>query len=268
MTTLTQRMNVVEENLQSIRLTLDTLLQNLLNPALMVPGTLRFGGNIMQLDQNGIQITADDAGGVGAILFRETLTPKPGDATTGSNITGIASTSGNDIGQAQLEAFVADGGTGQVAVKAETGVSTVEVALDSSSTVGDAFFSITHSDQGRLLAWNGAINLAGDSDSGVLTPAQFTANQNNYGPTNGISTTLWRLTSDASRDLTGIQPGLADLKFLFNVGAFDIVLKDESANSDAQNRFALKADITLAPEGAALIWYDPTSSRWRCVGTY
>ena len=87
MTTLTQRMNVVEENLQGIRLTLDTLLQNLLNPALMVPGTLRFGGNRMQLDNLGIQLGSPDDNNQGIWLVSR-LTQNPADEASHVLISG------------------------------------------------------------------------------------------------------------------------------------------------------------------------------------
>ena len=222
--------------------------------------TIESGGGVIRQDAYGMQILApaDYAG----IRWVSGLAPDPSNVLPLAEIIG-RSDSSTPIGQVQLQATVTDGGTGQATVTAETGGSTFEVTLDSSSSVGNAFFSITHSDQGRLLAWNGAINLAGETDTGVLTPAQFTANQDNYAPTSGGSTTLWRLTSDASRDLTGIQAGSADLKLLFNVGSFDIVLKDESASSTAANRFALNGDITLQPDNSVGLWYDSTSSRWR-----
>jgi hypothetical protein len=43
-------------------------------------------------------------------------------------------------------------------------------------------------------------------------------------------------------------------------------LKDESASSSAANRFALTADLVLAPDECCTVQYDATSSRWRVVG--
>lgn len=100
----------------------------------------------------------------------------------------------------------------------------------------------------------------------AISPAQITANTNDYAPTGYNQNYVLRLNTDASRDLTGIVAGKAgELKLIINVGSFDIVLKDESASSTAANRFALNADITISPDETAQIWYDATSSRWRVI---
>ena len=100
-----------------------------------------------------------------------------------------------------------------------------------------------------------------------LSPAEITANQNNYNPgTNGV----WRLSSDASRTITGISgPVAGDYLEIINVGSNDIVLANESASSTAGNRIitGLGADLTLNAGEWARLWYDSTSSRWRVLGT-
>ncbi len=114
--------------------------------------------------------------------------------------------------------------------------------------------------------------------SGVVSPSQIVANQNDYDPGGWLnipptSKNSWfRLTSDASRNITGWggpPPGF-EQGFVFlihNVGSFNIVLKDESGLSTAKYRFALTGDITLVPDSVALLQYDNTTQRWRCVGT-
>lgn len=103
------------------------------------------------------------------------------------------------------------------------------------------------------------------NDNNFVTPAQWTANQDNFALTTGKG--IYRASTDASRDLTGIvAPAfVGDRIRLFNVGAFDIVLKHESASSTAANRFTLPgaADVTIGAGHCAVIWYDGTSSRWR-----
>lgn len=103
--------------------------------------------------------------------------------------------------------------------------------------------------------------------SGDITPAQITADQNNYNPTGLSSATVLRLNSDAARNITGLSGG-ADgrLLIVYNVGSFNIVLKDESSSSTAANRFALQTDITIAPDVGVILQYDSTSSRWRAQG--
>jgi len=100
--------------------------------------------------------------------------------------------------------------------------------------------------------------------SGDISPAQITAQADDYNPTGLSTASVLRLDTDASRDITGLAGGANGRPVLImNVGANDIVLKDESASSTAANRFALNADITIAPDQTVGLWYDGTSSRWR-----
>lgn len=103
--------------------------------------------------------------------------------------------------------------------------------------------------------------------SGDITPAQITADQNNYNPTGLSGATVLRLNSDAARNITGLSGGSdGRLLIVYNVGSFNIVLKDESSSSTAANRFALQADVTIAPDVGVILQYDSTSSRWRAQG--
>jgi hypothetical protein len=108
---------------------------------------------------------------------------------------------------------------------------------------------------------SGAFSLADD-----ISPTQITSNQNDYNPTSLSGANTLRLTSDAARDITGLQGG-ADGRILFihNVGSFTITLKDESVSSSSANRFALYSDITLQSDTGVIIQYDSTSSRWRAI---
>lgn len=111
------------------------------------------------------------------------------------------------------------------------------------------------------------VNLTEDfALQGDISPSQITADQNDYNPTNLATSTVLRLTSDATRTITGLQGG-ADgrLICLLNVGSNDIVLANESASSTAGNRFTIVADLTMPPTQSILLIYDSTSSRWRRV---
>lgn len=103
--------------------------------------------------------------------------------------------------------------------------------------------------------------------SGDITPSQITSNQNDYNPTDlAIASTL-RLSSDASRNITGLQGGSdGRLMLVINVGSNNIVLKNADINSSAANRFLFGADITLAADQAASLQYDAISARWRARG--
>lgn len=100
-----------------------------------------------------------------------------------------------------------------------------------------------------------------------ITPTQLTANTNDYAPTGLDTANTLRLSTDASRDLTGLTGGSdGRLMIVHNVGSNALVLKNESASSTAANRFALGgADVTLAANQSVTLQYDSTSSRWRSV---
>ena len=105
--------------------------------------------------------------------------------------------------------------------------------------------------------------------SGDISPAQITANTNNYNPTNLDTSSTLRVSTDASRNLTGIVPAAPSdgrILILHNVGSQDLVLIDESASSSATNRFALSGNITLSGDESVVLQYDSTSSRWRIIG--
>ena len=105
------------------------------------------------------------------------------------------------------------------------------------------------------------LNLTGDT-----SPPQITADQNNYNPTGMTTTSVLRLSTDASRNITGMAGGRdGRIMLVVNVGNFDIILKDESGSSTAANRFAMNGDLDLATDQSVLLWYDSTSSRWRLV---
>lgn len=104
----------------------------------------------------------------------------------------------------------------------------------------------------------------------VTTPAQITANQNDYSPTNVDLSGVLRLSSDASRNITGIQTPniIGRLLILSNVGTQNIVLTNEDAASTAAYRFAIGANITIGANKSVTLQYDATSSRWRAIGVY
>ncbi len=100
----------------------------------------------------------------------------------------------------------------------------------------------------------------------ATSPAQITANQDNYNP--GGASYFQRWNSDASRNVTGLTFTAAQVDgqchLIVNVGAQDIVLKEQTT-STAANQFlnSTGADITLSAKQAADVIYDATVSRWR-----
>lgn len=105
--------------------------------------------------------------------------------------------------------------------------------------------------------------------SGVLTPAQLTANQDNYNPTGLATAAVLRMSTNASRNVTGIAGGSNGRMLLVgNVGSNNLVLVHD-ATSTAANRFSLPgaANLTLLPGEWALLRYDATLSRWIVVAS-
>jgi|CXWL01.1.fsa_nt_gi hypothetical protein len=100
--------------------------------------------------------------------------------------------------------------------------------------------------------------------SGYISPAQLTANTNDWNPAGLADVSAIRFSTDASRNLTGLQGGAGGrVVKLFNVGAQPLVLKNEDAASTAAYRFALPADVSIGAAECVEIQYDSTSSRWR-----
>jgi len=101
----------------------------------------------------------------------------------------------------------------------------------------------------------------------VVSPAEITANTNNYNPGTGD---IFRLTANAARNITGIVArNDGDAILLINVDSTDaITLKHASADSTDVNRILVpwEGDYVLAAKGgAALLVYDGTTDRWRVI---
>jgi len=107
----------------------------------------------------------------------------------------------------------------------------------------------------------------------ILAPAQIVANTNDYNPANQKHAAVLRLTTDASRNLTGMVPtGVVNTNdgrqiTLYNAGSFNLVVQDQNAASSAANRFDLGgADITLASKQSVTLRYSTTLTRWEIAG--
>ena len=99
------------------------------------------------------------------------------------------------------------------------------------------------------------------------TPATLVADVNNYSPSNA---SLWRLSSDAARDITGIfslYKIVGRTLTIINVGSNNIILKNESGLSSTFNRIitGTGSDITLLPNNSINLIKDFISSRWRVI---
>jgi hypothetical protein len=183
------------------------------------------------------------------------------DDTTGS---GVFNAGGQRIGNLGLGVDPTDAAT-MSQVEAVTGsIATAEAAAAAAeaSAVSAAFYADLAEGVAAASILPNTFALSGD-----VTPATITSNQNNYNPTGWSTASVLRLSSDATRNITGLAGG-ADGRFAFihNVGSFQIVLKDDDAASTATNRFALPRETAVAPDQCVFLQYDSTASRWKLIG--
>ncbi len=177
----------------------------------------------------------------------------------------------------------ADGGSGdaRLQLSKESAAKTASVFF-SDAFSGRAEFGLVGSDAFKLKvsadgsAWvealgidQGSGNLAlprGLALTGVISPPQITANQNDYNPSGVATASVLQVFSDAARSISGLAGGAEGrVVSLINIGSQPIALLDESASSTAANRFTLGASLTLPAKQAALLRYDGTATRWRLV---
>lgn len=98
-----------------------------------------------------------------------------------------------------------------------------------------------------------------------VSPSQITANQNDYAGCASATNAVCRITTDASRNITGFTGGSdGTLLFLYNVGSFNAVLKNLTTSA-AANQLTINADITIAPNQGIILQYDATSTKWRAA---
>lgn len=95
----------------------------------------------------------------------------------------------------------------------------------------------------------------------------ITGNQNDWNPTGFATASHILLTSDASRNITGlVAPSYPRRVLIENVGVNNWVIKGQDAGSTAANRVA-GSDVTVAPGQGIEIIYDPTvMTRWLVIG--
>lgn len=107
------------------------------------------------------------------------------------------------------------------------------------------------------------------SSAAIISPPSFSTTQNNYNPTDLQRSHVMRLTAGAASSITGIQApdtALNKVLIIFNIGANNITLTDNSASSLAPNRFLMNGNTLLNPNEGIILLYDQLSQRWRAYG--
>lgn len=110
----------------------------------------------------------------------------------------------------------------------------------------------------------------GWSGSNLISPAQLTAEVDDYAPT-GNESNFWRLTSNASQNIAGIANGIEGRRLVIvNVGAQNIVIRNQDSSSAGGNRIitGTGADITLVADDTCELIYDSTTARWRVINSH
>lgn len=102
---------------------------------------------------------------------------------------------------------------------------------------------------------------------GALSPAQITADQNDYNPTGLNLTNALLLDTDNVRQITGIAGGFFGRRLLLHLVSTaqgPVILRDQNTGSSATNRLALPARrVWIWPGDTLEVWYD--GSRWRLL---
>jgi hypothetical protein len=102
--------------------------------------------------------------------------------------------------------------------------------------------------------------------TGVVAPAEISANVNDYSPAGAAGAAVLQLSADAARNVSGLAGGSEGrVVSLINVGGPPITLLDDSAASAAANRFAFGGHLTLMAKQGALLRYNGTAARWQSI---
>lgn len=103
--------------------------------------------------------------------------------------------------------------------------------------------------------------------TGAISPAEITADQDDYAPSGFAAARIASLTSDDAYAITGLAGGADGREVILrNANAADILtLKEEDANSAAASRFALGADFLLRAGQSVTLRYDGAAGRWRMI---
>lgn len=220
-------------------------------------GTLRWDINTTRVLQN-IQhvISAVGSNSSPSLDLNSTLPAmRWNDSDAGANAKSwVAAASGNQWSMSLVNDAASSSNFALRINRSASSLSSIEFGSSTDNTAS-AYFSI------------GAVINSFMSMNGVVT-ASITADQNNYNPGSLRTSTVLKITTDASRTFTGLTAwNSGGFMLLFNYGSNDLVLAHENASSSSSNRFICPGavDYTVSPGYGVILWYDSTSSRWRLM---
>ena len=151
-----------------------------------------------------------------------------------------------------------------------TGITVDSVAVTANALTTSGTFSVA----GSATVSGPAILAETVRLTNVISPAQLTADQNDYAPTGHATASVIRLSVDGStRSITGLAGGVAGrvVHFIHTgvSGGSNILFMEDSASSTAANRILVGSpgggSFTLFAGASLSLFYDGTSSRWRRI---
>ena len=104
--------------------------------------------------------------------------------------------------------------------------------------------------------------------NGVIIPASFSTNQDDYNPAGLATSSTIQVEPTAAVNLTGLQGGEdGRIIILQNIGNPTLSIVSESVASTAANRITLANPIFyLIKDAGIILQYDAVKSRWRHIG--
>lgn len=176
-----------------------------------------------------------------------------------------------------------DGGTGDVRLQvSKEGSANTASVFFSNGFSGRAEFGLVGADTFKLKVspdgsdWIEALDIDQDTGNvtlprglaltGVVAPAQITADQDDYAPAGLAAASVLQISTDAPRGISGLAGGSEGRCLtIINVGSQPVTLLNDSASSSASNRFSLNDSLVISAKQAAMLRYDGTAARWQAI---
>jgi hypothetical protein len=185
----------------------------------------------------------------------------------------IGAASGANIGMDANEIMARNNGaTASLALNADGGRVTVGQNISATTSAADGLLF-----GGDVTLFRGGTNILATEDNlrldsgrirfaSTISPAQLTANQNDWNPTNLATANVIRIQTDATpRTITGIVAGAdGDELFLHNRNSATAITLSHDATSTAANRFYCPGavDYSLVGKATVRLIYSGADSRW------
>ncbi|MEI6346333.1 MAG: hypothetical protein WCP69_00175 [Bacteroidota bacterium] len=227
----------------------------------------------MDIDWNGTQLGISVNGS--PYVYSDLVGPIGSPGTPGANgSNGLPGAQGGDGPQGPAGPAGPQGIQGPIGVQGDPGsvacsqnnyvLKTIGTTADCSGIYEDDYLNVGlgNSDPKTKLDINGNIALRVDPANPQISITSDVYNLN-IGPNSFV-----RLSSDASHEVSGILEEFdGKMLIITNIGANDIVFKNDNVNGGITNRFLFStgADITLSSNHTITIIYDFYSKKWRDI---